>query len=694
MFMAWWARVKRVYVFLLPIRFSFIALGVVAFAFLFSDQGHDIIAALTENDPRRISVSSHPIQRAFFVPLVTFLALQVWYWSRQLLRMRFADAPDAKEFPTLTKLTPRVLGAAAYVIMLAALYRVGRQYGRGGEQPLQTLWYLAILLAIGMVAFIAFCIGRRVVLEKQGDDVTDQKDVRDLGASTHLLLSVSIVVAVVFLIASTFFVQRTAIIGSMSIVLVSMALWVPFGSLLVVFGRKAKFPIFTAMLIYALAISPLADNHVVRTLSGTSQLLEGRPTVTATFDAWSARLAHDYPAEKTHPVFLVATEGGGIRAAYWTASVLTALDDDIPGFRDHLFAISGVSGGSVGTATYASLVTRQMDNPPAAPKLRPIAQQMLAYDSLAPTLSAMTQQDLLQRFIPAPLLPDRARALEEAWERGWRIANNGDDRVAHGLLALFRGRENRMPSVFLNGTTVETGSRLIASNCRITPAEFSNALDVFDAAGKDVRMSTAAHNSARFTYVSPAGTIRRNPAGNVAHSPLDCQPDRRCEHVIDGGYFDNSGGITAAEIANLIRRRALQTQISIQPYVLVIRYIELDPVPPASERFANESLSPVRGLANARAGRAVLAVAQLTPLTDAPAITFQLIQYPRTVPMPLGWLLSLHTRSAIDAQMGRDAKENGPQMKKIAELLNRPAVPDAIQETAAQAPAVMRIRTQ
>lgn len=693
-FSALWSRINRVYTFLLPIRFSFVALGVVAFAFLISDQGHDIIAAMTENDPRHVDVSSHPIQRFFFVPLVTFLALQIWYWSRQLLRLRFPGAPAARQFPRLTKYAPRVLGASTYVIMLAALYRVGRQYGRGGEQPLQTLWYLAALLAVAMIAFVAFCVGRRALLERQGKDLTDQKRVRDLGVVTRSALALSITIAVIFFCASTFFVQQTAVIGSMSIVLISMALWVSFGSLVIVLGMKMKFPILTALLLYAVAISPLTDNHVMRSLSGTSQLVTARPTVTAAFDAWSARLAHDYAAEGVHPVFIVATEGGGIRAAYWTATTLTALDDDIPGFRDHLFAISGVSGGSVGTAAYTSLITRQMDDPHAVTKLRPIAQKMLAYDALAPTLSAMTQQDFLQRFLPWPLLPDRARALEESWQRGWRQSNNGDDRVGQGLLAMMNGRQDRMPSVFLNGTTVETGSRLIASNCRITAAEFSNALDLFDARGEDVRVSTAAHNSARFTYVSPAGTILRNPAGNQANSPLACGDGKPCEHVIDGGYFDNSGAVTAAEIANVVRRRAAQTQIAIQPYVLVIRYIEHDPTPPTSQSFANELLSPIRGLANARGGRATLAVAQLTPMTESPVIPFNLIQYPNTVPMPLGWLLSLHTRSAIDAQIGRDAKENGAAMKQIAALLNRPAMRDMIQESAASAPAVRRMRAQ
>ena len=41
-----WRRLKLLYVFLLPIRFSIIALVAVTLAFGFSDQGQDIIRAL------------------------------------------------------------------------------------------------------------------------------------------------------------------------------------------------------------------------------------------------------------------------------------------------------------------------------------------------------------------------------------------------------------------------------------------------------------------------------------------------------------------------------------------------------------------------------------------------------------------------------------------------------------------------
>ena len=44
---------------------------------------------------------------------------------------------------------------------------------------------------------------------------------------------------------------------------------------------------------------------------------------------------------------------------------------------------------------------------------------MLGRDFLGATLAAGLYPDLVQRFLPGAFLPDRARALELAWESAW-----------------------------------------------------------------------------------------------------------------------------------------------------------------------------------------------------------------------------------------------------------------------------------
>jgi hypothetical protein len=57
-------------------------------------------------------------------------------------------------------------------------------------------------------------------------------------------------------------------------------------------------------------------------------------------------------------MLLIATAGGRIRAAYWTSAVLSKLDQ-IAGFRKHLFAISSVSGGSLGAGLFRAAIAAQ-----------------------------------------------------------------------------------------------------------------------------------------------------------------------------------------------------------------------------------------------------------------------------------------------------------------------------------------------
>jgi hypothetical protein len=687
-----WTHIRRLYLFLLPIRFSFFALAAIAFALLSSDQGYDIVAALAEDDPTG-KMPPHGGQRFGFVVTIALIALQSWFWSRQLLHVPRANGePVPADYPRLTVWLPRLIGAAFFAAAMGSLYRVGRNYEI--PQPVRTLWIMFALLAVGLAAYLAYVIGRRSIM-KISHEATDELTFTQLSRLTRSVLLATGIAAVFFFVWATFFVQSTVLVGSAAIVILSATFWIPAGSLLVYLGMRTRVPVFTALLLWAVAISAFTDNHVVRTMTPAAPV-ESRPEIGPAFDSWYRRLQRDYGHEREHPVFIVATEGGGIRAAYWTAAVLTSLTDNIPGFSDHLFAISGVSGGSLGAAVYTSLLFTRRDggyrlearnidyelSSGEEGRLRTAAKLVLAQDALAPTLAAMMQPDVAQRFIPGAFLPDRARALEEAWEHAWSrvVADDGvpDRTFSSGFLSMMRGREDHLPSLFLNGTTVETGQRIIASNLRT--GALANSIDLFEAIGRDMPVSTAVDNSTRFTYVSPAGTLRRGGTGG--RSPLQCEPGSRCEHVVDGGYFENSGAVTASEILSVITARG---DAKLRPYIIFISYDVKSPAPIESSLFSNEVLSPLRALLSTREGRGTLAVAELK--RRAPWFTFQLTQDTvggNTTVFPLGWLLADRTRNQIDAQMG-DTGPNGERMREIARLLDQPVQIDMLQQQSIRA---------
>lgn len=690
-----WSALRRLVLFLMPLRFSVLALIVVAFALLESAQGYDIIANIAEDDPTG-ATPPHRGQRIGFVLGVVFLALQTWYWSRQLLHGAPAPGhPHASEYPRLTTWLPRLFGVSAFLIALGAIWRVAREYGV--PQPVAVLQRLAFFVVLSLVLFLAFVILRRRYLLRY--PAWEERPLGQRDRITKWMMGLSLVAAVGLFIWATWFVQSTVILGSAAVVLLAFALSVPVGSVIVWLGTRGRVPVLTLLLLWAVLISPFADNHVVETMPAN---VAARPTVATAFERWFERLQaqHRPGADGRYPVFVVATEGGGIRAAYWTAAVLTSLTDTVPGFSDHVFALSAVSGGALGSTVYEALLVRrsemqlrlkELDYTPQMGEqrsLRLAASQMLAEDSLTPTLAAMTNPDLLQRFIPIPLLPDRERALEGGWERAWRTAiarpdGSPDDLFAGGFLKMMQGREATLPSLFLNGTVVETGQRIIATNVDLNPAgaegELADTIDLFDAIGADVRVSTAVANSTRFTYVSPAGTLRRGGSGDGG-SPLDCAPGERCEHVVDGGYFENSGSATASDLLDIIGRSRYAPRV--RAHVIFINFRDADPSPIEGERTGNEVLSPLRALLAVRGAHAILAEDELKE--EVEHTTFELVQT-NTV-FPLGWLLADHTRALMDAQMGPKSKENGANVARIAALLGQQhnIGADRVQELAAR----------
>ena len=139
--------------------------------------------------------------------------------------------------------------------------------------------------------------------------------------------------------------------------LLLLLLWgstmLPLATVITYHATRKGIPIVIISLALMVIFSFWNDNHEIRQLeSGLSQ--EQRPALEEALTQW-----HDAHCDASgcEPFVLVATAGGGIRAAYWTGTLLGRLQDATGGrFDDQLFAISGVSGGSVGASVFLSLI--------------------------------------------------------------------------------------------------------------------------------------------------------------------------------------------------------------------------------------------------------------------------------------------------------------------------------------------------
>jgi tetratricopeptide (TPR) repeat protein len=69
-------------------------------------------------------------------------------------------------------------------------------------------------------------------------------------------------------------------------------------------------------------------------------------------DRWCQ--ARRWAGERRPKLVVVATSGGGIAAAKWTALCLTEIERRSPGFPYHVRIVTGASGGMVGAAYYVA----------------------------------------------------------------------------------------------------------------------------------------------------------------------------------------------------------------------------------------------------------------------------------------------------------------------------------------------------
>lgn len=258
-------------------------------------------------------------------------------------------------------------------------------------------------------------------------------------------------------------------------------------------------------------------------------------------------------------VYFVSAEGGGIRAAYWTAIVLDRLRYD-PTFASRTFSYSGVSGGSVGMAVDRACQIAAADEPTM---LGECIAKLGNADLLSSLVSGWLFEDVVAQIFPTSQCTQPGCGF---LSRGVLFERSLLNAVPNMDLGIFSSREKLFrnsdkthePYLFLNSTWVESGDRAIASEVNVQP-KIDNAIpdsaiafprvhDQINILRNDISLAMAAHNSARFPFVNAIGAVKSEEC------PLKSDKGNLCGHLADGGYFDNSGGHTTQDILRALAR--------------------------------------------------------------------------------------------------------------------------------------------
>ncbi len=655
-------------------RVSVLSVAAGALLFLVSTQARDLFADIAfgalPGDAR-----AWLMWASFFAYLVFLWAFPVHYAARRLLGAddwmvsgRLRDDVDAtwltdirNELEGPIDWIPRILAMvpfAAVLIGLSTAYQVvagtpALAPARAAAKQIATLAVLDVVLG---AVFLIFLWRRQGLIRQMSD------------ASSNVLAGAYAVVVTAFFVAAVArpflpadIAPRAAIVPVLFGGFVFMGTWLAW------LGHRFSTPILTLVAVGALVVTGF-NRHFndVRTLPAQPAEAAGRQIEIG--DAVRGWMAVNCDTLGCPPAVIIASEGGASRAAFAAATAIGDLLDRASELPDangralaparRILAISGVSGGSFGAATIrtalADSLARGQGPPPcqrptngwfgADPSAvrsswRACLQALVAGDYLTPAFVGLGWRDNFSPpgFDGGSLLfaDDRAALIERAWERHYDHVVKGEIpgfwaqvtqdlappaepptglRARFGFIAEKTVHANGwLPLLLLNATSVDSGTRIIASDLVSTRSAalppggnpgnafgrfplYPTAFDVFEMlappcpqekivgpscaaahdgvkdlplarTGPDLRLSTAALLSARFPIISPAGILRAEGEEGIG------------DRAVDGGYFENSGLTSAMDVAREVRR------LGVVPVVLWVqndpRVDPADPAPPA-----------------------------------------------------------------------------------------------------------------
>lgn len=310
-------------------------------------------------------------------------------------------------------------------------------------------------------------------------------------------------------------------------------------------------------------IDPAWNSWVSRPKTGCDKSFEGQAPSRATQNGVQTHI---------RPLLLVAAQGGGIRAAYWTGRTMEAISRSAPCISDSILLASGVSGSSVGLVV-ASLAEKPNDG------------------AITKSLDQLSDSKTLSTAMAGYLAGDAIAAVS-----GVRVPSKGDGpAIWHDRAALieisWESREKSLKNTFSYTPSKSTGALVLnstdsVSGCRVIVAQqepismsrseqaanisahdredlkcdaagmgTAAALSFQDLTGSascmaDLHWSTAAMLSARFPFVTPAGRL---PEGDG-----ECSSTYKAQ-LVDGGYADNTGLATLFDMVPEIRERVMRS---------------------------------------------------------------------------------------------------------------------------------------
>jgi hypothetical protein len=339
---------------------------------------------------------------------------------------------------------------------------------------------------------------------------------------------------------------------TMPVVLCAAAGYLLFFSFLLFAGKKTGFSLITFLLMFTLyrSISTITAYHeaYVQKQENYHKSLDSLDRYTENWLKSRKKEIKAFVARNPgtpYPVFFVNAYGGGLRATVWTTMVVGTLDSLVKeryheinthDFQHYVFSYSGASGGTIGLSLLCNARYQHRQDPVRDTVFYPVnSLAIYRNDYLTSNIVGLLGRDMLASSLGIAPWADRARLMEEDWERHTH-AHHLDMKVTLGRM--WKGGHYEVPLLFANTFDVDSGKKGISAPVLLDSLDFPSTVfleqEIEDPG--DLRLSTAAFLSARFPYVSPTAKL------NGKH------------HFTDGGTWDNSGAETSLGVLTVFER--------------------------------------------------------------------------------------------------------------------------------------------
>jgi hypothetical protein len=673
---------------------------------LFVSQAKEALLAFDDGAEARWHVTSQAF--SFEVAYVMWM-ISAWYVARLLVGRRFdpdlVGTCSSPEFARLVaKHLPRLLALFAGLPIAISLLRHPQLLGLGVGS-----------IAICIIVFVGLVFRRPVAELRKHQWVHNwqQRDNEDIARFDQLSTGARIFIALLFvtsfglcLALPVFMAPLARWIGAPALLLFALMSWTIFGGVILTYIPKTlHYPSLNWVVVAALLVCwHWNENHPVA--APVPDISNGpRAELGAAFVDW---LRHR--PDPQAPVIFVSSSGGASRAAYWTTSSLGKLEDEARAsshhFADNIFVISGISGGSLGAASFVTSLdlVRKANTAPCA-KVRDVADGFTGRDHLSTVVGLMLFPDLVQRFLPFAVTRwDRSRGLEETWAHDWsEIMEKCGSRATlanpwnRAFTSLYSSglKGEPLPNLALSTTALGSGQAVMQTTFSMRTSDTFDILDE-KLQTRSLTLAQAAHNSARFPYISPGGVVRLAADQSV------------WDRLGDGGYVEASGTLPLSQILrqllqkNLIRKSGPPANCGGDDcYILLdhVRVLILDNTPtyggnllcgagrtpqpqnpllraPQPMPPGPDFLVPLVGSFSTRTGRAVSAEVELADIIEGCRTThFAELRLPAapsgSQDPSMDWMLNAASRGEIDAMLDGKLASEYRQMPNPQALLQQ-----------------------